>query len=96
VKAAVEAFHSKLPYRDGMWVNEIQENMRKGIGGWSGKGLLPLDRPMYTEKTGMLFILYDYILISIRNARIGYFPLCMSSWVGVGRRLDSSYCGWQH
>jgi sterol 3beta-glucosyltransferase len=54
VKTAVEAFHRKLPYHDGLWVEEIQENMRKGIGGWSGKSLLPLDRPMYTEKTGLL------------------------------------------
>lgn len=53
MKTAVDAFHRKLPYRDGLWVEEIQENMRKGIGGWSGKSLLPLDRPMYTEKTGL-------------------------------------------
>ena len=52
VKMAVEAFHRKLPYHDGVWVEEIQENMRKGVSGWSGKGLLPLDRSMYTEKTG--------------------------------------------
>eukprot|EP00026_Physarum_polycephalum_P004447 Phypoly_transcript_04466.p1 GENE.Phypoly_transcript_04466~~Phypoly_transcript_04466.p1 ORF type:complete len:692 (+),score=114.89 Phypoly_transcript_04466:68-2143(+) len=54
VKTAVDAFHSKLPYHDGLWEEEIQENMRKGIGGWSGKALLPLDRPMYTERTGTL------------------------------------------
>jgi len=54
VKTAVEAFHRKLPYHDGLWGEEIQENMRKGIGGWSGKSLLPLDRTMYTERTGTL------------------------------------------
>jgi sterol 3beta-glucosyltransferase len=55
VQTAVDAFHRKLPFHNGVWVEEIHENMRKSIGGWSSKHLLPHDRrSMYTDKTGIL------------------------------------------
>lgn len=54
VQTAVDAFHRRLPIYDGFWVEEIHENQRKAIGGWSGGSLLPTDRDPYTEKSGLL------------------------------------------
>lgn len=56
VQTAVDAFHRRLPFdKDGLWVEEIYENMRKGSNGsWSPKNLTHVDRDMYTDKSGII------------------------------------------
>lgn len=55
VQTAVDAFHKRLPINpQGVWTEEIHENERKGLGGWSGKNLLPMERAMYSDKSGVL------------------------------------------
>jgi len=55
----VDAFHRKLPIFEGIWVDEIHENMRKiAPFGWTHK-LLPSDRSRYTDKTGILELKFE-------------------------------------
>ena len=42
----------RLPVHDGLWYEEIHENQRKVLTTWSGKTLLPYERPQYTERSG--------------------------------------------
>jgi sterol 3beta-glucosyltransferase len=54
VQKAVEVFHSRLPIKDNVWIDEIHENMKKDPGfGWSHQSL-PNNRTGYSEKTGTL------------------------------------------
>jgi len=54
VATAVEAFQARLPVYEGLWVEEIHENQRKGITGWGAGALMPHDREPFTEKSGLL------------------------------------------
>jgi sterol 3beta-glucosyltransferase len=54
VQTAVDVFHKRLPVKDGVWTEEIHENMRKiPVLGWT-HNTLPNDRAMYSDKSGFL------------------------------------------
>jgi len=58
LQAAVDAFHKKLPVFEGVWVDEIHENMRKIAFKWT-HALLPSERSAYTDKTGILELKFE-------------------------------------
>jgi hypothetical protein len=57
VQNGVNAFHKKLPIENGLWRQEITENMRLTPLGWRHM-ILPFERSKYSDETGLLLDLF--------------------------------------